>query len=440
MRDYFNDTADYIKTLLKEGEEFYCSFSGEDSHFTRLNNNKIRQPGSVLQRYMEVSLIKGSRHISGTITLGGHSETDRSRLSLLVEELRSIIDDIPEDPHFLYSQEVNSTEMIKENKLPGTEEAIDTVLSTAQGTDLVGIFASGGIFKGFANSFGQKNWYQSYSYNFDWSLYYKADKAVKCGYAGYEWETETFSAKIRDAKIQLDILKKEPVTVKPGKYRVYLSPVALLDIIGLISWKGFGLKDARTKNTCLIKMLEEGKKLHSSVTISENIKEGIAPNFQGEGFVKPGRIDLVKEGAIHESLVSPRSAKEYSIETNGADSHEFPSSLDLAAGDIEQGDILKKLGTGIYINNLWYLNFSDVPACRITGMTRFASFWVENGQIAAPLNVMRFDETLYHVLGENLLGLTSERDFLIDAGTYFEREVSSGRFPGALVEDFSFTL
>lgn len=40
---------------------------------------------------------------------------------------------------------------------------------------------------------------------------------------------------------------------------------------------------------------------------------------------------------------------------------------------------------------LWYLNFSDRPGGRITGMTRFASFWVEDGRIVAPLNVMRFD-------------------------------------------------
>ena len=50
---------------------------------------------------------------------------------------------------------------------------------------------------------------------------------------------------------------------------------------------------------------------------------------------------------------------------------------------------LAALDTGIYVGNLWYLNFSDRPACRITGMTRFASFWVEHGKIVAPVNVMR---------------------------------------------------
>ena len=67
----------------------------------------------------------------------------------------------------------------------------------------------------------------------------------------------------------------------------------------------------------------------------------------------------------------------------------------MAGGDILRDQVLTQLGTGVYINNVWYLNYSDRSACRITGMTRFATLWVENGVIQAPLNVMRFDETIY---------------------------------------------
>ena len=52
------------------------------------------------------------------------------------------------------------------------------------------------------------------------------------------------------------------------------------------------------------------------------------------------------------------------------------------------------MGTGVYIGNLGYLNYSDRTAGRMTGMTRFATFWVEDGQVVAPLNVMRFDDTI----------------------------------------------
>jgi predicted Zn-dependent protease len=151
-------------------------------------------------------------------------------------------------------------------------------------------------------------------------------------------------------------------------------------------------------------------------------------------------VTLIEAGAFHDCLVSPRSAKEYGVPTNGASNAEAPESVDMAAGDLARDDIVRRLGTGVYINNLWYLNYSDRSACRITGMTRFATFWVEGGVIQAPLSVMRFDESIYRLLGDHLLGLTAERDFILDPSTYQERSTGSSHLPGALVEEFNFTL
>ena len=112
----------------------------------------------------------------------------------------------------------------------------------------------------------------------------------------------------------------------------------------------------------------------------------------------------------------------------------------MAAGDLASADALSALDTGLYVGNLWYLNFSDRPACRLTGMTRFASFWVEGGKIVAPVNVMRFDDSVFRLLGEQLVGLTAERELLVNGDTYRERNVSSMRLPGAVVRDMAFTL
>ena len=73
-------------------------------------------------------------------------------------------------------------------------------------------------------------------------------------------------------------------------------------------------------------------------------------------------------------------------------------------------------------------------------MTRFATFWVEGGCIKAPVKVMRFDESLYRMLGENLIDLTIEREMIMDPGTYSRRSVASARLPGAIVNEFSLTL
>ena len=441
MQEYFADLADFLTSLLSGNEISTCSFAAEDSDFVRLNRSAIRQAGSVSQRTLSCDLIEGLRHASGELTLSGDLALDRPRLAALLEQLREQLPYLPEDPHLLYATEVQSSEHLGDNHLPEDSGAVvSAVLDAGHGHDLVGVYAAGGIHSGFANSFGQRNWFSTYTYNLDWSLYLQADKAVKSRYAGFVWDPAEFSHKMDAAKAQLAGLAKPARTIEPGEYRVYLAPTALVEIVELLSWGGFGLKDHRTKQTTLLKMVEEGLRLSPQVTLQENTADGVAANFQAAGFLKPDRVTLIEAGAFGECLVSPRSAKEYGVPTNGASSWEMPASLDLAAGTIPDSEVVRQLDTGVYINNLWYLNYSDRTACRITGMTRFATFWVEHGEIQAPLNVMRFDETLYRLLGDKLLGLTAERDFLLDPSTYHARSTSSFRGPGALVEGFRFTL
>lgn len=102
--------------------------------------------------------------------------------------------------------------------------------------------------------------------------------------------------------------------------------------------------------------------------------------------------------------------------------------------------MLREIGNGLYVGNLWYLNYSDKPACRTTGMTRFATFAVDNGVLAAPVPAMRFDETIYRLLGDALVGLTRERETILDSDTYGRRSTRSARVPGALVDGLTFTL
>jgi len=317
---------------------------------------------------------------------------------------------------------------------------VDEVLRTAQGHDLVGILAAGPVWRGFANSFGQRNWHESASVNLDWSLYHSRDKAVKSSYAGFDWDSDAFAAKFNNAADQLALLDREPVSIPPGPYRAYLTPTALNEILAMLNWGGVSEKSLRTKQSPLQRMRDDGVQLNAAVTLAENTAGGLAPAFQGDGFIKPDRLVILDQGRLAGSLISPRTAKEYGLATNGADGSESMASIDLAAGELALARVLDELDTGVFLSNLWYLNFSDRANCKLTGMTRFACFWVEGGKIKAPLNVMRFDDSLFRVLGENLLGLTCERELLIDSDTYGQRATGSAWVPGALVKNFRFVL
>jgi predicted Zn-dependent protease len=440
MQQYFNDIAAFLGRSLRGKEQYKCWLEAETTDFVRFNRSALRQAGNVRQAMLTVDLIEGSRHAGQTVTLAGKLENDLPVLAFVVEQLREQLGWLPEDPHLRLSASPQSTTHVVPARLPSSQTMVDDILAAAAGYDMVGFLACGPVYRGFANSFGQCNWHETTSFNFDWSLYLERDKAVKTAYAGFEWDSAAFAAKFKEATEQLELLRREPVTVKPGSYRAYLAPGALNELLGMLNWGGLSEKALRTRQSSLRRMRDEGLRLHPALTLRENIADGLAPGFQAEGFLKPPSFTLLERGELAGSMVSPRTAREYNIPANGADADEAVVSMDLAPGTLPAARVLEELGTGLYISNLWYLNYSDRANCRITGMTRFATFWVEDGRIKAPLNVMRFDDSLFRLLGDNLVALTRERELLIDNASYGSRQTASARLPGALVKDFVFVL
>ena len=440
METYFSDLAAWLDAALRPGEIYTCTLDAEVSDFVRMNHGKIRQPGTVAQRYVRLRLIAGRKHAEHCLTVCGDLARDRELLAQALSALRDTVADLPDDPHLDYATDVHSSRVVRSAPLPPPESTIATVLDAAKGLDLVGIYAAGPVYRGFANSLGQRNWHEVTSFNLQWSLYHRADKAVKMSYSGFDWSDQGFEARMRAARDRLALLAVPARSLEPGSYRAYLTPAAMEEIAGMLCWGGFSGRALATRQSCLFRMREDGSALDASISFRENTANGIAPAFQDEGFARPPSVPLVDEGRLVGSLVSPRTAKEFALAPNGANAAESPESLEMATGNLPAEQALSALDTGLYIGNLWYLNFSDRPACRVTGMTRFASFWVDKGRIVAPVNVMRFDDSVYRLFGERLVGLTAESELVVSDQSYRARSVSSMRLPGAVVSGMAFTL
>ena len=81
-----------------------------------------------------------------------------------------------------------------------------------------------------------------------------------------------------------------------------------------------------------------------------------APAFTEEGFTRPARVALVDGGQLPASggtLNSARSAADYGLQANGVGAGESPQALHLRGGSIADDDLLRALGTGLYVSNLW---------------------------------------------------------------------------------------
>jgi predicted Zn-dependent protease len=440
MEPVFNAAAEAVAAGARAGEVASVWFSAERSDFVRLNRTRVRQAGSVEQAFARVHLIVGRRHAESSLTLTGSPADDRALVAAALDELRDVAAAAPEDPHLVYETAVTRSRTVRAGRLPRAEEAVTAALDAAGDADLVGFYVGGEVFRGFASSLGQSHWHQVESFSLDWSLYERADKAIKTTVAGFEWSADELTRRMAAAREQQRLLARPAVSLAPGRYRAWLSPAAVSELTGMLSWGGFGGRARATRQSCLLRMQSGGVTLDPRVTLCENLAEGIAPRFQSDGFARPDRVALITEGRLGDALVSPRTAREFGLDHNGASAGESPEALDLAAGDIPSAEALARLGTGLLVGNLWYLNFSDRPACRVTGMTRFGTFWVEGGEVVGPVDVMRFDDSLLRLFGDRLEGLSREREFIPSSQTWHERAVDSARLPAMLVSELTLTL
>ncbi|NQD93337.1 TldD/PmbA family protein, partial [Pseudomonas sp. CrR25] len=388
---------------------------------------------------LALKLIRDGRHAELQVTLSGAPEDDRQRLTDALQHLRQTLPLLPPDPYLQLNRDAWHSHSQQLETLPDSAAVVAQIAREAAGLDLVGFYAAGPLSRGFASSSGAFGWHQASSFNFDWSLFHANGQALKAQYAGQAWHAETFAQRLQQAREQLAFLGLPPRSLAPGDYRAYLAPAALQEILELLGWGGFSAQALAEKDSPLQRLHAGEARLNPLLHLQEQVTDSLTPAFSSEGYARRD-LCLIRAGQPGEQLVSSRSAAEYGLPANGASPWESPESLAMAGGDLRQADILGRLGSGLYIGNLWYLNYSDRPAARITGMTRFASFWVEDGRIQAPLASMRFDDSLYRLLGSQLEALTDERELSLSTRTYHERHNGSTLLPGALLSGLTLTL
>ena len=439
---WFEQLADATFASLEPDEELHLSFAGEDTDFVRFNGGSIRQAGSIRQCQVELDLIAGLRHTRAGVELSGDLAVDTAHVADIVAMLRAQRAAVPEDPYLLLPDGAATSHHVADAALPDPDEVIGRITAAGSGIDaaMVGVYTAGRTHAGFAGSAGQRHWYSAASFDLDWSFHLHADVSSKHRHAGVSWDDDAFSVTVASARTQLEVLSRPAIHLDPGTYRTLLAPAAVAELIDLLSWGGFGLQARRTRETPLLHLVDGTDAFSPMVSLTEDTAGGVAPHFNEDGFVRPPTVELVVAGRAGDALVSPRSAQEFGVATNGASAWESPESLAMAPGDLAAADALAALGTGLAVGNLWYTNYSDRSACRITGMTRFATFWVEDGELAAPVSVLRFDDTLYRLLGERLEALTDRAELILDSSTYERRSTVSSRVPGALVSAMTYTL
>jgi predicted Zn-dependent protease len=321
---------------------------------------------------------------------------------------------------------------------------VDAVRQGAADADLVGACAAGPVAHGFCSSLGSRLWYRRTRIDFDWSVHLPVDegarKAVKASWSGSALDAPALAAAVARSRADAVVLARPVRRLAPGDYRALLAPQACAELLEILSWGGFSARAHRAGQSPLGRLARGEAQLSPLLTLDEDLDTGFAAPFQADGYLRPRRTRLIAAGRFAGELVSPRTAREFGLASTAASEGESPDSLRAAAGTLTDAQALTRLGTGVSVSNLWYLNWSDRSAGRVTGMTRFASVWVEDGLPVQPIEAMRFDDSIYRLLGDALEALGDTPLRMPSTETYDGRASGGVEAPAALVSALRFAL
>lgn len=436
----FTELVANLRTELQPGEDFTLQLIGEDSQFVRFNRGRVRQTGVVTDGIVTLALMQNQRIAYQEFPFWGDRTTDLAQLQTALAELRAELPQLPEDPYLVIPAGNATSRTQQPGNLLSSAETVAAILPGVTELDFAGLYAGGSLVRAYADSAGQQHWFSTETFCLDYSLFTADGHAVKGVYAGNEWEQATYAANIAAARAQLEQMAQPPKAIARGNYRTYLAPAAVADLISMFSWGAVSEGAIQRGGSALLPLRRGEKSMSPLFRLSENFQHGLVPRFNDLGEMAPLQLPLIADGKLVNTLISSRTAREYGLEANGAITWEGMRSPDVTPGSLPTADVLRTLDTGLYLSNLHYLNWSDRPTGRITGMTRYACFWVENGEIVAPIENLRFDESLYHIFGDGLLALTDTQEFIPETGTYGYRDLGGIWTPGVLVDGFTYTL
>lgn len=448
QRTDFESISQRVFKTRRPGEHFFLGLSAEDTQFVRINGAKVRQTGTVEDASLDITLVlerpDGLRRASRTCSVTGLSWKDGETIEETLKALRAEIEDLPIDPYAQLPTEKGTSSNESRGKLLDRETASQTLLGHAvQGLDIAGIYSAGPVVRAMSNSEGQSLWFLSETFSLDYSVYTPNQRALKGTLAGKDWDASAYEKEMAKARTQLPILSQSARQIARGAYRTYLAPAAFHDFITMFSWSCISEAAIQQGESALRLMRGTpgyARKFSPLFCLSEDFRGGEVPRFNGLGEIAPEVLPLIEHGELKNTLVSSRTAKEYGVPSNAAAAGESLRSASVDGGLLAEERILKALDTGLYLSNLHYLNWSDQARGRVTGMTRYACFWVEDGKIVAPIENMRWDDGLFTILGTELEALTVQRSFIPNVDTYERRGIGGSWVPGALLKKMDFTL
>jgi predicted Zn-dependent protease len=232
------------------------------------------------------------------------------------------------------------------------------------------------------------------------------------GGSGWGMAVSNRASEIDAAKVGQVATAKAKASVKPrpldpGRYTVVLEPAAVSELLGFLvgSLDARGADEGRSFFSRPGGGTRLGEKLFAdAVTLRSDPTDPATADspFDDEGFAL-APITWVDRGSLSNLSYSRYWAKKQGKAPTG--DH---SVVHMAGGAAASQDALVRgVKRGLLITRFWYTRWVDHQSMLVTGLTRDGVFLIEDGQITAPVNNFRFNESPVNML-RNLEAMTSQ--------------------------------
>jgi predicted Zn-dependent protease len=192
------------------------------------------------------------------------------------------------------------------------------------------------------------------------------------------------------------------VSIPPGDYPVVLEEYAVVDILDMLGYLGFGALAVQEGRS----FYERGKRVGSDlVSIWDDGADpaGLPMAFDYEGVPKQ-RVEFIERGICRDIV--------YDTQTGAHDGHAstghglpapnpagpFPFNMVMAPGDASRDELIGGLERGLLVTRFHYTNPVHPKLAIITGMTRDGTFLVEDGRVVGPVRNLRYTQSYLDAL------------------------------------------
>ena len=232
----------------------------------------------------------------------------------------------------------------------------------------------------------------------------------------YDFDSRLYFADLRAAAeigreaAERTVRRINPRQVPTAKdVTVVFEPRMARGLVGHIAGAINGAAVARKTSFLRDRMGKQVLKSGLSVTDDPLIVRGSSSRpFDGEG-VRGERLVMIEDGVLQQWFLSTSTGRELGLSTNGrgvrGGTSVSPASTNLALepGDIAPEDLIRSIGTGLYVTELIGQGVNMVTGEYSRGAS---GFWIENGEIAFPVS----EVTIASNLKDMFLRLTPAND------------------------------